>query len=320
MDAADPGQIPRSQEEREQLAKEWLLRMIERTPLREVGELSVPWVVDEAPPLIASILSALSDPEAAPGAELEPEQLRRAETLAALRAGPSAPSQIPRDLAALQHLVIEAVRREVPEKEPGAFARAVGRLIDLFGSIQGEVTRSLVESRGGGAAHDPVTGLPGPVQLDEWLHILLAEQRRYGHTFALALVDVDGLGRINEAHGRPTGDRMLTAVAGVLRRQLRDVDQAFRLEEDEFAVLAPHTEAAGLAPMATRIAELVASSQSEEGPRIAIASGVVSCPEDGTSAERLLESAAEATYAAKAAGIPVGRSSGAGSERPVQDS
>ena len=66
MDAADPGQIPRSQEEREQLAKEWLLRMIERTPLPEVGELSVPWVVDEAPPLIAAILSALSDPEAAP--------------------------------------------------------------------------------------------------------------------------------------------------------------------------------------------------------------------------------------------------------------
>ena len=146
--------------------------------------------------------------------------------------------------------MIEAVRREVPEKEPGAFARAVGRLVDLFGAIQGEVTRSLVESRGGGAAHDPVTGLPGPVQLDEWLHILLAEQRRYGHTFALALVDVDGLGRINEAHGRPTGDRMLTAVAGVLRRQLRDVDQAFRLEEDEFAVLAPHTEATGLVPMA----------------------------------------------------------------------
>ena len=42
MEAADAGQIPRSQEEREQLAKEWLLRMIDRTPLPEVGELPSP--------------------------------------------------------------------------------------------------------------------------------------------------------------------------------------------------------------------------------------------------------------------------------------
>jgi diguanylate cyclase (GGDEF)-like protein len=318
VEAADAGQIPRSREEREVLAKEWLLRMIERTPLPEVPELSVPWVVSEAPPLIATILAALGDPEAATSAELEPEEVRRAEALSSLRDGPHAPSQIPRDLAALQGLVVEAVRREVPEREPGDFARAVGRIVDVFGSIQGEVTRSLVESRGGGAASDQVTGLPGPVQLDEWLHVLLAEQRRYGHNFALALVDVDGLARINEAHGRPTGDRMLAAVSGVLRRQLRDVDQAFRLEEDEFAILAPHTDAAGLVPMASRIAELVASSQSDDGPRIAVAAGVVSCPTDGASAERLLESAAEATYAAKASGAAVGRSA-AGSESGVQD-
>ncbi len=82
---------------------------------------------------------------------------------------------------------------------------------------------------------------------------------------------------------RPTGARPATGCwprsPAVLRRQLRDVDQAFRLEEDEFAILAPHTDAAGLVPMASRIAELVASSQSDDGPRIAIAAGVVSCPD-----------------------------------------
>ena len=242
------------------------MQMIDRTPLPEVGELSVPWVVEEAPPLIANILRALAEPEEATATELEPEQRRRAETLAALRDGPRAPSQIPRDLATLQRLLLEVVRREIPEREPGDFARAAGRLVDVFGSIQGEVTRSLVESRSGGAAHDPVTGLPGPVQLDEWLRVLLAEQRRYGHPFALALVDVDGLSRINEAHGRPTGDRMLAAVAGVLRRQLRDVDAAFRLEEDEFAILAPHSDAAGLVPLANRIAELITTLAGGRGP------------------------------------------------------
>ena len=66
--------------------------------------------------------------------------------------------------------------------------------------------------------------------------------------------------------GARRGDRMLVAVAAILRRQLRDVDRAFRLEEDEFAIVAPHTDADGLATMAQRVAELIAGSQTADGP------------------------------------------------------
>lgn len=294
-----------SQAQREELAKEWLQRLIDRTPLPEVGDLPISWLSSEAPPLINAILDAVTSPKPA---ELAAPVRERAARLARLRAGPGAPSQLPHDLAALQGLLVETLRRELPEREPGEFARAVKRLAQVFGSIQSAVTRELVAERSGGAAADPVTGLPGSVQLDEWLRILLAEQRRYGHGFSLALLDVDGLARINDAYGRGGGDRMLAAIAAILRLQLRDVDQAFRLEEDEFAVVAPHTDAAHLAPMATRIANVIAESQSATGPRIAIAAGVVDCPGDGLSPERLLESATEATYAAKASGAAVARS------------
>ena len=108
---------------------------------------------------------------------------------------------------------------------------------------------------------------------------------------------------------------MLNAVAAVLRRQVREVDQVFRLEEDEFAILAPHTRADTLVPLADRVADLIARSQVHDGPRIAVATGIVDCPTDGLNAERLLESAAEATYAAKASGVTVGRSPNA--ERPI---
>jgi diguanylate cyclase (GGDEF)-like protein len=145
---------------------------------------------------------------------------------------------------------------------------------------------------------------------------LLAEQRRYGHPFALALFNLDGLGRINDAYGRRAGDLMLAGVAGVLRRQVRGVDRVLRVERDEFAVLAPHTDAEGLASMARRVAGLVARSQDPAGPRIAIAAGVVGCPGDGLAAERLLESATEAIYAAKASGAAVATSP----DRLLQDS
>jgi diguanylate cyclase (GGDEF)-like protein len=311
-------EFARTPREREQLAKDWLLRMIERTPLPEVSDLPVSWIVAEAPPLIADIVAALADPAAALDRELEPAERERAAQLARLRDGPGAPEQIPRDLAALQALLVETIRREIPERRPGDFAQAVERLAEVFGSIQGAVASSLVEERSGGARVDELTGLPGPVQLDEWLRILLAEQRRYGHGFSVMLVDVDGLGLNNEAYGRESGDRLLTAVAGVIRRQIRGVDQAFRLPGSEFCVLCPHQDATSLVSMAERMASLVEGSQAAEGPRIAVAIGIAACPDDGEEAELLLEAAQQATYAAKAAGRHVGTGPN-GPEPIVQD-
>lgn len=304
-------QIACSQRERQQLAKHWLVRMIERTPLADVGELPVDWIVAQAPDLIATIVSALSDSAQPTGGELTEEERLRAAALIDLRQGPDAAEQISRDLGALQGLLIETIRGQVAEREPGDFARSVGRLAEIFAALQGVVSATLVGELGERIAGDSLTGLPGPAQMDELLDSLLAEQRRYGHPFALALVDVDGLGRINDAYGRSAGDRMLAAVAAVLRRQLREVDLTFRLEQDEFAVLAPHTEAVKLVPMARRLAGLIGRSQDPDGPRIAIVAGIADCPGDGVSAERLLESATEATYAAKASGAAVGRSPGA---------
>jgi diguanylate cyclase (GGDEF)-like protein len=307
---APPGD---SRSDREELAKAWLLRLIERTELRDVGELSVSWIAKEAPPLIADILSGLAEPEASANGDLAGAQRERLAKVAKLREGPTAPELIPRDLATLQTLLIESLRRDVPEQQEGGFAAAVSRLAETFGTIQGAVTRDLVERRSGGAKHDPLTGLPGPSHLDEWLRILLAEHKRYGHPFALALIDVDGLGKINEAYGDEAGDGILTAVAGVINRQLDAVDHAFRVGDDEFCVLAPHQDAAQMLPAAERLAELIANSQLDEGPRLAVAIGIASCPQDGDSAEAIVEGAEQASYAAKAAGEPVATSDGSDS-------
>lgn len=311
---APPGDSP---SDREELAKAWLLRLIERTALRDVGELSVSWIAKEAPPLIADILAGLAEPESSPNGEPAGAERERLAKVARLRNGPTAPELIPRDLATLQTLLIESLRRDVPESKEGDFAAAVSRLAETFGTIQGAVTRDLVDRRSGGASHDRLTGLPGPAHLDEWLRILLAEHQRYEHPFALALIDIDGLGKINDAYGEEAGDGMLTAVAGVINRQLDAVDHAFRVGDDEFCVLAPHQDSGQLVPTATRLAELISNSQLDEGPRLAVAIGIASCPQDGDSAEKLVEAAEQASYAAKAAGEPVATSDG--SEPALQD-
>ena len=305
MEGSHGAHIARSEQERERLAKEWLLRMIERTPLPDVGDLPLAWISDEAPPLIADILGDLGPRGESPAGELEPDRRERTERLGRLREGSGAAEQIPRDLAILQSLLIDSLRREIPARSPGDFACAVERLAEVFGGLQGAVNRSLADDRSEAAGTDELTGLPGPAQLDEWLRILLAERQRYGHDFALALIDIDGLEKINSAYGHGAGDRIVAAVAGVIGGQVRVTDQTFRLQEDEFAIIAPHTEVSGLVPMAERIAELIERSQIPEGPRIAVVTGVVGAAADGETPEQLLEAAVAASYAAKASAKPV---------------
>jgi diguanylate cyclase (GGDEF)-like protein len=297
--ASDPSGSP------EELAKAWLVRVIERTPLEDVGDVELALLTSDAPPLIAEILKGLSEPVDGAEIDLRPETSERARGLRRLRRGDSAPTEIPRDLAALHSLLIESLRRDIPERRSGDFARSVERLAEIFGSIQATLTEGLVRERAGEPRRDELTGLPGQAELHEWLRILLAEQARYEHPFAIVLIDIEGLGRINDAYGRDAGDRTLTAVATVVGNQIRNVDQAFRTGDDEFCVLAPHATAEQARPVAERLAGVFESAQAEDGPRIAIAVGIASCPENGNEADRLLEAAQQASYAAKAEGQPV---------------
>ncbi len=78
----------------------------------------------------------------------------------------------------------------------------------------------------------------------------LATARRYGDEAALVYLDMDGLKRINDAHGHGAGDAALAAVAAALVEQVRESDVVGRLGGDEFAVLlarAPLGEAQGKA-------------------------------------------------------------------------
>lgn len=59
-----------------------------------------------------------------------------------------------------------------------------------------------------------------------------------GDTCVLVL-DIDGLARINDQHGRPVGDLVLQGAARTLRKTLRDSDLLARIEEDTFVIVLP---------------------------------------------------------------------------------
>jgi diguanylate cyclase (GGDEF)-like protein len=88
-----------------------------------------------------------------------------------------------------------------------------------------------------------------------------------------------------------------------LRRSIRSVDVAARLGGDEFCVLAPQQEPQAATTLAERLATAVEEEVASPGDRpVGISIGVVSCPQHGTDAEALIDSADRAMYRAKAAG------------------
>jgi diguanylate cyclase (GGDEF)-like protein len=88
------------------------------------------------------------------------------------------------------------------------------------------------------SSHDLLTGLPNRHVFDEELEREIARASRYRGKLTLCLTDLDGLKAIQDGQGHAAGDAVLRAVATILRR-LRDSDQAFRFDGNQFAVIFP---------------------------------------------------------------------------------
>ncbi|MFC3739847.1 putative bifunctional diguanylate cyclase/phosphodiesterase [Paractinoplanes deccanensis] len=101
---------------------------------------------------------------------------------------------------------------------------------------------------------DQLTGLANRRAL---MRDLLAYRRRAGRQGTLLVIDLHGLGEINDARGRETGDAVLIEVGRRLRALLGDDDVPARLGGDEFAVLTADGAVLAYA-LATRIATVLA--------------------------------------------------------------
>jgi diguanylate cyclase (GGDEF)-like protein len=304
------GPLARLEHSRDELAKAWLVRLIERASLEEISELPTDQIARELPELISDIVEQVASSNGDPY-ELTERQARRAAALAGLRSGrDTSAADVARDIAALQAVLVRALREELAEKDPERFADAVERLADATGAVQAAAVEELVRTRSreleSQANTDPLTGLGNLRNLQSELAQMLEMQKRYGHPFGLLLMDIDGLKRVNDSQGHQAGDRLLMQVAMALQRSIRSVDVAARLGGDEFCVLAPEQGSAAAVLLAERLATAVAEEVSVPAdPPVGLSIGVVSCPEHGDDAEALIDAADRAMYRAKASGESV---------------
>jgi diguanylate cyclase (GGDEF)-like protein len=225
-----------------------------------------------------------------PPTQLEAEVARVNLQAAATRA---ALAQLQRDVAAAEARLrsarlddVESVRlREANEQLVLASLRASGEAEDARRSL-GAASRS--------AERDPITGLPDRMVLLDRLTRAIAAASRSGTRLALLFVDLDDFRRINDTLGHVAGDRILRRVAHRLLAAVRPIDTVSRHAGDAFLILLPEvSQTADATTVAAKMSAALAAPTREDGHpiRLSASIGISHFPDDGTTADTLIDRA-----------------------------
>ena len=155
------------------------------------------------------------------------------------------------------------------------------------------------------AFHDALTGLGNRHLLQQRLSDEIRRARRSGHRLALLFVDLDHFKLINDTYGHAVGDELLTVVARRVGAHLRSSDLAVRLGGDEFVILVPdlaRVEDAALVAQKLLDELNLPLPLNGELLRVGASIGIAVHPDNGDSAESLLQAADSAMYGAKERG------------------
>jgi diguanylate cyclase (GGDEF)-like protein len=157
---------------------------------------------------------------------------------------------------------------------------------------------------------DPLTTVHTKAVLVAALDKEIQRAERFGHPFALMVIDVDRLAEINDAQGYGLGDRVLERLGILMRKYFREQDWVARFGDDTFAVLMPETQPAHAELLAERLRTTVQARMALPDHRsdkqlpvtVSVAVVIAESVDSHLRAEDLFEEAREAMARAKTAG------------------
>jgi len=174
----------------------------------------------------------------------------------------------------------------------------------VFRSAQARLTRqtlALVEA----SRRDPLTGLLNHGTAVEQLAASVERLRADGGGLAVALLDIDNLGNLNDTRGHETGDRAIRIVAELLERHLPGALTA-RYGPDEFLVAVEAAAIGGFGDALERLRAALADTELRvgDGERLplTVSIAVATYPTHGASVTELLANVGLTLHDAKGSG------------------
>jgi diguanylate cyclase (GGDEF)-like protein len=155
------------------------------------------------------------------------------------------------------------------------------------------------------AAADALTGLYNRSMLFKVVSMLISSARRHKQELAVLSVNVDGVQKINDKHGRGGGDLAIRIIADTISEQLRTSDVVGRVGGDEFALFLPSTDEYRASVVAEKIrtaVEAIPFSIGDSNIVLTISIGVADIQPHHKSPDDMLRAAEYALRHAKQAG------------------
>jgi diguanylate cyclase len=153
---------------------------------------------------------------------------------------------------------------------------------------------------------DPLTGLTNRRGFQKVIDETLAARKEGLSSWSLLMVDIDHFKKVNDTHGHVFGDKVLQAVAKVLRNFSHGPELAVRLGGEEFALVLPDTPPESAMLLAENIRQTVASGsirRADQKPVGAVTISIgVACYKVAETLEQWLERADQALYSSKQQG------------------
>ena len=202
----------------------------------------------------------------------------------------------------------EGVRHR--QRVPGDFGLRPA-LLDYLHRVAGEMhdprilEAGQLEALRQASVTDGLTGLFQQVYFKSFLARELCDRkRRPEESLAVVILDLDHFKQYNDRCGHLTGDLALSRVADILRECTREGDLAARYGGEEFILLLPRVGRRQAFKIAERIRVAIEKAEFSkqellESGNLTISGGIAVFPEDGNTAEELINEADRQLYQAK---------------------
>lgn len=139
-----------------------------------------------------------------------------------------------------KHMAIYQQSEAVRLQQAEAKVKDLNQKLNIMQNESDRLQLKIVNERNQ-AMIDPLTGIYNRLAYNERIETEFNRWQRYQTPLTMAVWDIDKFKNVNDTYGHQAGDRVLTVVAKLLSKQVRETDFVARFGGEEFVLLMPET-------------------------------------------------------------------------------